>query len=93
MTRRKVWDAEMVARAAGLKRAGFTTKVIAERLGVTEKAVSNRMHRAGARVRLDGKSGSHFGRSNFHNGPLTVDIKSKDERISEYLEKPEGEEE
>jgi hypothetical protein len=88
---RKVWDAEMVARAAGLKRAGFTTKAIAERLGVTAKAVANRMYRAGARVRLDGKSGSHFGRSNFHNGPLTVDIKSKGERVSEYLEEGEDE--
>ena len=87
---KKVWDAEMVARAAGLKRAGFTNKAIAEKLGVTAKAVIGRMSKAGARVRLDGKGGTHFGRSNFHNGPLTVDIKSKDERISEYLEKPEG---
>jgi len=43
---RLVWDEEMVARAAGMKRAGFSNKVIAERLGVTEKAVQGRMHRA-----------------------------------------------
>jgi len=88
---RQVWDAEMVARAAGLKRAGFTAKVIAERLGVSESAVSNRMRRAQARVRLDGKSGSHFGLNNFQNGRLTNDIFSKHRLIDEYLEKPEGE--
>lgn len=82
-----VWDAEMVARAAGMKRAGFTAKVIAERLGVTERAVKARMHKARAHVRLDGSSG----RLPFPRGPLTANIMAKNERVDEYLEKPEEE--
>jgi predicted RNA polymerase sigma factor len=84
---RYVWDAEMVARAAGLKRAGFTAKAIAERLGVTEDAVANRMSRAKARVRLDGKSGKY----SFPKGPMTSDILQKMQRVEEYLEQPEKE--
>ncbi len=84
---KKVWDAEMVARAAGLKRVGFTAKQIAERLGVSVGAVKGRMHKAGAHVRLDGKTG----RSHLQNGPLTADILSKMQRVEEYLEQPEGE--
>jgi hypothetical protein len=89
---KKVWDAEMVARAAGLKRAGFSAKVIAERLGVTEKAVKARMHKAKARVRLDGKSGTHVGRGSFQRGALSVDLFDKHQRVDDYLEKPEQEE-
>ena len=90
---RKVWDAEMVARAAGLKRAGFSNKAIAEKLGVTEKAIKARMHKAKARVRLDGKSGNRLGCSNFRSGRLSDDLFSKHQRVDEYLEKPEGEDE
>lgn len=79
---KKVWDAEMVARAAGLKRAGFTAKVIAERLGVTEKAVKGRMHKAKARVRLDGKGGIGRRDNYFQNGRPTPN----------FFEKPEQEE-
>jgi hypothetical protein len=43
------WDAELVARAAGLKRAGFSAKAIAKRLGVTSKAVEGKMFRTGAK--------------------------------------------
>jgi hypothetical protein len=43
------WDAELVARAAGLKRAGFTSEAIAKRLGVTSKAVEGKMFRTGAK--------------------------------------------
>lgn len=43
------WDAELVARAAGLKRAGFSAKEIANRLGVTASAVSGKMSRTGAK--------------------------------------------
>lgn len=89
---RLVWDEEMVARAAGMKRAGFSNKVIAERLGVTEQAVQGRMHRAKARVRLDGRGGTYNGRSNFHTGRLTGDLCSKHQRVDEYLDKPEQEE-
>lgn len=88
---KQVWDAEMVARAAGLKRAGFSAKVIAERLGVTEKAVKGRMAKAKVRVRLDGKSGGRFGCGNFQTGRLSDDLFSKHQRVDEYLEKPEGE--
>ena len=89
---KKVWDAEMTARAAGLKRAGFSAKVIAERLGVTEKAVKARMLKAKVRIRLDGRGGTHNGRSNFHSGRLTTDLFEKHQRVDEYLEKPEGDE-
>jgi DNA-binding Lrp family transcriptional regulator len=88
---KKVWDAEMVARAAGLKRAGFTAKVIAERLGVTIPAVRNRMRKAQARVRLDGKGGNYCGHNNFQNGPITADIMHKVQLVDEYLERPEEE--
>ncbi|HSG62923.1 MAG TPA: sigma factor-like helix-turn-helix DNA-binding protein [Pseudomonadales bacterium] len=43
------WDAELVARAAGLKRAGFSAKEIAKRLGVTVGAVNTKMSRTGAK--------------------------------------------
>ena len=88
---RKVWDAEMVARAAGLKRAGFTTKVIAERLGVSASAVKNRMYRGGVQSRLDGRHGRFV--SGFQTGPLTADVLDKQQIVNEYLELPEGEEE
>ena len=45
-----VWDEEMVARAAGLKRAGFPAKVIAQKLGVTARAVSAKMSRTGVKL-------------------------------------------
>lgn len=77
---KKVWDAEMVARAAGLKRAGFTNKTIAERLGVTEKAVKGRMHKAKARVRLDGKGGIGRRDNYFQNGRPTPNFFEKPEQ-------------
>jgi len=43
------WDAELIARAAGLKRAGFTSKAIAQKLGVTPRAVDNKMVRTGVK--------------------------------------------
>lgn len=88
---KKVWDAEMVARAAGLKRAGFSAKAIAEKLGVTDKAVKARMYKAKAYARLDGKGGNRFGCSNFRSGRLSDDLFSKHQRVDDYLEKPEGE--
>jgi hypothetical protein len=50
-----IWTEEMKATAAGMKRAGLTTKAIAARLGITEKAVSHKLHQMRARKRLDGK--------------------------------------
>jgi hypothetical protein len=88
---RQVWDAELVARAAGLKRAGFTNKTIAERLGVTEHAIKARMCKVKAYARLDGKSGGRFECSHFRSGRLSDDLFSKHQRVDEYLEKPEGE--
>lgn len=85
---KEVWNTEMVARAAGLKRAGFTNKEIAERLGVTKNAVAARMHLAKAHARLDGRGRRYL----IQRGPLTLDIMGRDERVNEYLEKPEGEE-
>jgi orotate phosphoribosyltransferase-like protein len=43
------WDAELIARAAGLKRAGFTSNAIAKKLGVTARAVNNKMSRTGVK--------------------------------------------
>lgn len=45
----KVWTEEMRATAAGMKRAGLPTKVIAARLGVTPSAVQACLARLGAR--------------------------------------------
>jgi len=52
------WDEEMLARAAGMKRAGIPTATIAKRLGVSLNSVANRLSRLGARRRLDGRSGT-----------------------------------
>jgi len=52
------WDEELLARAAGMKRAGLSTATIAERLGVTLKSVTNRLSKIGARRRLDGHGGN-----------------------------------
>jgi len=52
------WDEEMLARAAGMKRAGIPTATIAERLGVSIGSVRIRMYRMGAKRRLDGRSGT-----------------------------------
>lgn len=51
------WTDEMVAIAAGMKRAGLSNKAIAERLGISVRAVAGRMSRAGAKRRLDGRTG------------------------------------
>jgi transposase len=51
------WDEEMLARAAGMKRAGMTNKDIAARLGVSVGSVVGRMNRAGAKRHLDGHKG------------------------------------
>ena len=52
-----IWTDEMTAIAAGMKRAGFSAKKIAERLGVKPRSVSDRTLRVGAKSKLDGKSG------------------------------------
>jgi Zn-dependent peptidase ImmA (M78 family) len=54
---REEWDEEMVARAAGMKRAGFANAEIAKRLGVTENAVRYKLYSIKAKRRLDGSGG------------------------------------
>lgn len=44
-----VWTDEMRATAAGMKRAGLPTKVIAARLGVSPSSVAHCLTRIGAR--------------------------------------------
>lgn len=66
----RVWDEEMVARAAGLKRAGFPAKVIAARLGVSLYAVECQMHRKGIKSRLDGRRCGKKGMVSF--GPMAL---------------------
>ena len=56
MDKRVRWTAEMVAIAAGLRRAGFTSAMIAERLGVTKRAVHNKLLKVGSKSGLDGKA-------------------------------------
>lgn len=51
------WTAEMVATAAGMKRAGLSSKAIADRLGVSVAAVTAKMSRTKVRRRLDGQPG------------------------------------
>lgn len=52
-----IWTEEMVAIAAGMKRAGFTAKAIAARLGVTFKSVESKLQKVGAKRDLTGNSG------------------------------------
>ena len=61
MTGNKVdWTEEMVAIAAGMKRAGFTSKAIGARLGVPYKSVDNKLQKVGAKRNLIGNSGKKF---------------------------------
>lgn len=77
----RVWDAEMVARAAGLKRAGFPAKVIAARLGVSVSAVKNIMSTKGVKLRLDGRVGGNNGL--FPLGPIGL---AKAEAYNEMMQ-------
>lgn len=55
------WTPEMRARAAGLKRAGFSNATIANKLGVSERSVKAHMHKMKVRRRLDGHGGRDMG--------------------------------
>jgi DNA-binding NarL/FixJ family response regulator len=55
--RHEKWDDELLARAVGLKRAGFSNKQIGEKLGKPEGSVKNRLARVGAKHRLTGTGG------------------------------------
>jgi transposase len=77
MPKGTIWTDEMKATAAGMKRAGFSNKAIAARLGVSVKAVQGCTTRLGARKSLDGhyKSNPKWGRlvaanaTTFHDEP------------------------
>lgn len=80
-----VWTDEMIARAAGMKRAGLPAATIAQRLGVSVKAVNQKMSRVGARMRLNGKTGRRMG--NEPMGRLLMDVvPNYSELTSEELE-------
>jgi hypothetical protein len=66
------WDDEMFARAAGLKRAGFSSKVIAERLGVSVGSLRMRMQRGNVKARLDGRGGNYGIGEQFKKGPISL---------------------
>lgn len=57
---RAIWTEEMVAIAAGMKRAGLTNRIIAARLGVTGSSVDNKMQKVGAKRNLTGATGVRF---------------------------------
>ena len=75
------WDAEMLARAVGLKRAGFSVVAIAKRLGVSVGSVKNRTSRAGAKRRLDGHSGNNghwYSREMIHVFAAAAEVREPD---------------
>ena len=55
--RHEEWDDELVARAVGLKRAGFSNQQIADKLGKPLGSVKVRLAKAGAKRRLTGTGG------------------------------------
>ena len=81
MDKRVRWTAEMVAIAAGLRRAGFTSAMIAERLGVTKKAVHNKLRKVGSKSGLDGKAAM---RGFVPIGRMTRDIRNTHEKDFEH---------
>lgn len=83
------WDAEMFARAAGLKRAGFTPKVIAERLGVSVGSVKGRLSRGGVKSRLDGRGGNYGSDDPFKKGPISLRNMEETIEAMSYMTSPE----
>lgn len=55
MAAKTEWTEEMVAIAVGMKRAGFTGKAIARRLGLSEAVVQRHLHKMGVRKTLRGR--------------------------------------
>jgi hypothetical protein len=92
MPRGKVenWDEEMYARAAGLKRAGFSQLEIAKRLGVPVGSVRARMRMLGVKSAIKGRS---MAIGQFRCGPLTRDHLDSPRIVDEFLDMPEREEE
>ena len=77
MKERVKWTAEMVAIAAGLRSAGFTSAMIAERLGVSKKAVRYKLLKVGSKSGLDGKAAK---RGFIQIGRLTRNIRNTHEK-------------
>lgn len=71
MTDGNFWTEEMVAIAAGLKRAGFSNDKIAERLGISKNSVRRKMETIKAKRRLDGHGGN---RGCYSVGPIVLEI-------------------
>lgn len=82
------WDEEMYARAAGLKRVGFSQTEIAKRLGVPVGSVRARMRQLGVKSAIKGRS-KPVGQ--FRCGPLTRSHLDTPHVVDEFLEMPEGE--
>ena len=80
------WDEEMYARAAGLKRAGFSQPEIAKRLGVPVGSVRARMQ--GVKSTIKGRSAAI---GQFRCGPLTRDHLDSPRIVDEFLGMPERE--
>lgn len=82
------WDEEMYARAAGLKRVGFSQIEIARRLGVPVGSVRARMRKLGVKTTIKGRSKTI---GQFRCGPITRDYLDSPQLVDEFLEMPEGE--
>jgi hypothetical protein len=55
-----------------MKRAGLSTAIIAERLGVSVKSVTRKLSKIGAKRRLDGRGGGGGKLGNIGNNNLTA---------------------
>ena len=82
------WDEEMYARAAGLKRVGFSQIEIARRLGVPVGSVRARMRMLGVKTAIKGRN---KGIGQFKCGPLTRSYLDSPQLVDEFLEMSEGE--
>ena len=85
---REDWDEEMYARAAGLKRVGFTQIEIAKRLGVPVGSVRARMRMLGVKSTMKGRI---RGVGKFQYGPMVRDHLDSPYIVDEFLEMPERE--
>jgi hypothetical protein len=78
----------MYARAAGLKRVGFTQIEIAKRLGVPVGSVRARMRMLGVKSTVKGRI---KGVGKFQYGPMVRDHLDSPHIVDEFLEMPERE--
>ena len=57
MSARVTWTAEMMSRAAGMKRAGLSSESIAGRLGLTVSTLNRKLRQIGAYCHLGHQTG------------------------------------